>query len=97
MVSRARAPLGAPALRALNLPVQLVVQADDAGQPQTVRRADWRSPRIVTRVQDCWRIDDEWWREEPISRLYFVVLLEHDALLTVYHDLISDGWYEQRG
>jgi hypothetical protein len=51
----------------------------------------------VLRVQDCWRIDDEWWRERPISRLYFTLRLEDETLATVYHDLIAESWHEQRG
>ena len=62
----------------------------------TVRRRDWPTPRTVSRVQDIWRIDDEWWRERPISRLYYLLLLDPDTLLTIFHDLVTDTWYEQR-
>ena len=48
-------------------------------------------------IQDRWRIDDEWWRERPISRLYYSLLLEDESLVTLYHDLINDKWFEQRG
>jgi hypothetical protein len=48
----------------------------------------------VARVQDIWRIDDEWWRN-PISRRYYQLLLEDGTLRTVYHDLTSDTWHEQ--
>jgi hypothetical protein len=48
----------------------------------------------VAEILDRWRIDDEWWRKE-ISRMYFQVLLEGGQLLTVFHDLIEEGWYEQ--
>lgn len=97
MVSRSRASLGTHTVRVLNVPSRLTVDADSEGQPLTVRRAGWPKPRAVTRVQDCWRIDDEWWREQPISRLYFLLLLEPDYLLTIYHDLITDVWFEQHG
>lgn len=97
MVSHSGASLGAHTLRALNVPTRLTVQIDAEGLPVTVRRADWPGPRAVARVQDCWRIDDEWWRDQPISRLYFVLLLDADSLLTIYHDLITDAWFEQRG
>jgi hypothetical protein len=50
----------------------------------------------VARVQDRWRIDDEWWRAHPISRLYHTVLLSDGSLLTIYHDLIADRWFLQR-
>jgi hypothetical protein len=56
----------------------------------------------VASVQDRWRLDDEWWRERPISRLYHALVLEDGTLLTVYHDLSHDeeegpAWFEQRG
>ena len=39
----------------------------------------WRSSlnrrQAVTSIEDRWRIDDEWWRSEPVSRLYYAVLL----------------------
>ena len=97
MVSNPRAPLGARALRPLSAPSALWVRASAAGYPIEVRKNRWPGPRAVARVQDRWRIDDEWWRERPISRLYFTVLLADDTLLTLYHDLIADTWWEQRG
>jgi hypothetical protein len=97
MVPRPGASLGAHTLRALNAPVRLTVHTDDAGQPVAVYRDGWSRPCRVARVQESWRIDDEWWREQPISRLYFMLLLENDLLLTIYHDLMTDVWYEQRG
>jgi hypothetical protein len=49
----------------------------------------------VTAIQNAWRIDDEWWRER-ISRHYFRVELGDGQVLTVFHDLVSDRWYQQR-
>jgi len=43
----------------------------------------------VERVRDRWRIDDEWWRERPIARLYYALLLEDGTFLTVYRDLAA--------
>jgi hypothetical protein len=50
----------------------------------------------VAAVQDRWRLDDEWWREHPISRLYHLLLLDDDSLVVVYRDLGTGDWYEQR-
>jgi len=50
----------------------------------------------VERVEDRWRIDDEWWREEPVCRLYFRLLLQDGRCITVFRDLTGDRWYEQR-
>ena len=96
MVSHSRAPLGARTLRALNGPARLAVQADAALQPLAVQRTTWPRARTVDHIQDSWRIDDEWWRDSPISRHYFTLLLHDGTLLTLYHDLIADAWFEQR-
>jgi hypothetical protein len=53
-------------------------------------------PRAVSAVQDRWRLDDEWWRERPISRLYHTLVLEDGTLVVVYRDLLVDEWYMQR-
>jgi hypothetical protein len=45
-------------------------------------------------VQDCWRIDDEWWRKQ-VSRLYFSLLLEDGRTLTIYRDLVTGRWSQQ--
>ena len=53
-------------------------------------------PRLVSAVQDRWRLDDEWWRERPIARLYHSLVLEDGSLLVVFHDLLADAWIAQR-
>jgi hypothetical protein len=83
-------------LRPLNVPSPLRVRLDQQGQLVAVWRHGRPRPRAVVAVQDRWRIDDEWWREHAIARLYYRVLLEDGALLTVYHDLLADAWFEQR-
>ena len=87
---------GARELRPLNAPIPIEVEVDERGYPCVVRRRGWRRPRAVAQVQDRWRIDDEWWRARPISRLYHALLLEDGTLLTVYRNLLTDAWFEQR-
>jgi hypothetical protein len=83
----------------------LQVEADAAGAPRTVRFQGALRP--VAAVQDRWRIDDEWWRERPVSRLYYQLQLEGGpgtpagvagatAVITVYRDLIEGDWWLQR-
>ena len=52
--------------------------------------------RAVAAVQDRWRLDDEWWRERPISRLYHALVLDDGSLIVVYRDLLVEEWYMQR-
>jgi hypothetical protein len=84
-------------LRPLNAPTPLKVQVDAAGRVVSVWRHGRLTPRTIAAVQDRWRIDDEWWREHAIARLYYEVILDDGTLLTIYHDLVRDLWFEQRG
>jgi hypothetical protein len=52
--------------------------------------------RGVVSVQDRWRIDDEWWRDRPVARMYYALRLEGGRVVTLYHDLEGDAWWEQR-
>jgi len=49
----------------------------------------------VLGVQDTWRIDDEWWRERPVSRVYWRLAVEDGQVVTVYRDLVGAGWFRQ--
>jgi hypothetical protein len=52
--------------------------------------------RGVVALQDRWRIDDEWWREQPVSRMYYQLQLEGDRIITIYCDLDGGAWCVQR-
>ena len=84
-----------PGARPLNAPRPLDVVMNRHGELVAVRKVGWPRRWRVLHVQDCWRIDDVWWRETPIARLYYLVQLEGDTLLTLYHDLAADAWFEQ--
>jgi hypothetical protein len=68
------------------------VEEGAAGLPVAVRLKR-RQP--VMSIEDRWRLDDEWWRAEPISRIYYNVLLVSGQRLVLYKDLITGEWYEQ--
>jgi len=71
----------------------VAVEADAEGRPVAVTL---RGQRLrVLQVQDTWRIDDEWWRERPVSRVYYSLLLEDGRVITVYSDLATAGWWRQ--
>jgi hypothetical protein len=94
---RPRTQLRQRDLRPLNAPSPLRMQTDARGHIVAVWRQGRLTPRTITSVQDRWRIDDEWWREHPIARIYYTLLLDDGTLLTVYHDLLANLWFEQRG
>ena len=79
-------------LKPVNQPEPERVEEDAAGLPVALRTKR-RQP--VKTIDDRWRIDDEWWRSEPISRLYYAVRLISGQRLVIYKDLISGNWYRQ--
>ena len=93
MVAHPRAAARAHRLRPLNRAKPIQVEADESGEPQAVVLG--RERLAVAAVQDRWRIDDEWWRREPVSRLYYAVLLASGQRLVLYKDLIDNRWYRQ--
>jgi hypothetical protein len=68
------------------------VEESPAGLPTFVRLK--RRQKIIA-VEDCWRIDDEWWRSEPVSRLYYAVILASGQRIVLSKNLIDGSWYRQ--
>ncbi|MBV9119799.1 MAG: hypothetical protein JOZ39_03750 [Chloroflexi bacterium] len=81
--------------RPVNLPHPIHIGCDEGGLPRTVHKQGRTIDQQVLEVLDCWRIDDGWWREQPVARLYYVLLSQEGQRLTVYHDLQTDEWFEQ--
>ena len=77
-------------LRRINIPEPISVEEDAYGLPLAVRS---KRQEVITGIIDRWRLDDEWWRTEPVSRLYYSVLLAAGQRLVLYKDLVSGKWY----
>lgn len=93
MVADTGATDGPGRLRPLNRPRPLPVEGDGRGRPTAVYLSGRRC--AVEAVLETWRIDDEWWRQRPVSRLYYRLLLEDGRTVTVYKNLISGRWAMQ--
>ncbi|MFC1953427.1 hypothetical protein ACFLWR_04780 [Chloroflexota bacterium] len=78
--------------RAINAPKPIQVGEDLSTRPNVVFVPQ---PQAVMAITDMWRIDDEWWRREPISRMYYDVVLVTGRQIVIYKDLINDSWYQQ--
>jgi hypothetical protein len=74
------------------MPEPVQVEEDSSGFLLAVR-----IPRrhVVSAIEDRWRIDDEWWRRRPVSRLYYKILLSSGQHMVLYKDLIENCWYRQ--
>lgn len=84
--------LRADTIRPVNLPEPVAVEEDDAGRPSVVALGR-RLPAVA--IEDCWRVDDEWWRAWALSRMYYAVILVTGRRVTVFKDLTDGKWYHQ--
>jgi len=94
VVAHSRTPARPHRLRPLREPRPVDVEADGEGRPAAVTLRPGERLRVL-QVQDTWRIDDEWWRERPVSRVYYSLLLEDGRAVTVYDDLDRRLWSAQ--
>jgi hypothetical protein len=92
MVEDTGKTLRADTYKPVNTPEPVKIEEDASGLPLAVRM---KRRQAVTAIEDKWRLDDEWWRSEAISRLYYNVLLASGQRLVLYKDLITGGWYQQ--
>jgi hypothetical protein len=88
-----RPSLTAGRVRPLNRPRPVRVEAGEDGQPVAVYLSGRRY--VVQAVLEAWRIDDEWWRQRPVSRMYYSLMLEDGRTTTVYRGLVTKRWARQ--
>lgn len=93
MVADTGAADGAGRLRPLNRPRPLRVETGEDDRPIAISLSNGRF--AVEEVLEIWRIDDEWWRRRPLSRVYYRVLLEDGRTVVVYRDEASGRWWKQ--
>jgi len=92
MVEDTGKTLRADTYRPVNVPEPVKVEEDASGLPVAV---GGKRRQVVAAVEDRWRIDDEWWRSEPVTRLYYAVRLASGQRLVLYKDLNDSCWYKQ--
>ena len=92
MVKNPRETLRAGAYKPLNTPESIQVEEDAGGLPLAVREKRWQ---CIETIDDCWRLDDEWWRLDPVSRIYYAIRLVSGRRLVIYKDLANKSWYCQ--
>ena len=79
----------------VGLPQPITISTDTDGKLTGIHLRG-RLLRVVE-VRSAWRIEDRWWRTEPVDRLYLTAILEDGRPLTLFKDLLSGGWFRQNG
>jgi hypothetical protein len=94
MVSNTRKTSSTSTVHPLNLPKSILISSNPStGFPLAII---WDDQRLVVHtVTDSWKVSDEWWRENPIERTYFIVEIEKLHLKMIFHDHVTKKWYMQ--
>jgi hypothetical protein len=92
MVTDTGKTLRADTLKPVNLPESIKVEEDAAGLPVALKAGRWQK---IIAIDDHWRIDDEWWRSDPVARLYYAVHLASGNRVVLYKDIARNAWYKQ--
>lgn len=92
MVETPRKTVRSGPLKPINQPEVVKLEEDGEGIPVALR-GEVRHP--IKAVDEQWRIDDEWWCVEPVSRTYYAVRLLSGQKLILFKDLVSGSWYRQ--
>jgi hypothetical protein len=93
MVTNSGATPGNNSFRPLNPPIPIAVRETAHHTPHTIQiKGRWVK---VAAIVDVCSLDEEWWREQPIVRMYYRVMLEDDRPITVFRDMLDGAWYRQ--
>ncbi len=93
MVTDPRGETGTRRVRRLKEPRPVSVEAAADGSPQRLLVAgQWRD---LSPVRRPWRVDQLWWREAAVSRMYYRVATEDSPPLTLFQDLRTGVWFRQ--
>jgi hypothetical protein len=73
-------------------PIPVEVRESVRQLPVAVRlKGRWR--RVIS-IDDVCNVNDEWWREQPIVRMYYRVRMEDGRLITFFRDMLDGAWYQ---
>jgi DNA polymerase-4 len=76
-------------------PCYVEISADERGLPRFVRTNNgWKQ---VDAVIKQWKVDWNWWSDDPVSRSYFQLLLQDGSFLQIFYNCITNNWYRQSG
>ena len=92
MVENTGKTLCPDAFKPVNLPEAVGVEENAAGEPSAVQT---NRRQTVKSIEDRWRLDDEWWRSEEISRMYYVLVMAGGQRMVVFKDLMKGDWWRQ--
>ena len=93
MVDNSKATPGVDSFRPLNPLIPVDVKESVRHLPVAIRiKGHWC--RVIS-IDNVCNVDEEWWGERPIVRMYYRVNMEDGRRITVFRDMLDGAWYQQ--
>ena len=93
MLKNSRKAMGHGDLRFLKNPTPLQIAIGNHQEPHSVLNKGYWLP--IWKILDKWHVEDEWWKTDPIDRIYYECVLNNGKYIVMYRDCISNDWYKQ--
>ena len=71
--------------------VPIDVQEDGECRPVTLV-LDGR-PQTVDSIDERCEVEEDWWKDNPVLRMYYRVTLDDGRQLTIFRNMVHGGWY----
>lgn len=82
-----------PSLQPVNPPVPISVREGPDQTPAYVSLK--RKTARVSRIDNVWKVNDNWSMVKPVHRRYYDLVLEGGIRQVVFKDMDSTGWFKQ--
>ena len=75
-------------------PMPIAVEEDDNQQPLVLNLIG--DKLAVISVDDRWEDEEDWWKDDPVVRMYYRVSTEDGRKVTIFRNVVHGGWYWQQ-
>ena len=69
------------------------VQEDGEHRPISLK---WNGGiQRVASVDDRCEVEEDWWKDNPVVRMFYRVTIEDGQRLTIFRNMVHGGWYQR--
>ena len=73
------------------IPMPAKVQEDAEQRPVAVTL--FGEQLEVESIEERWDDEEDWWKDNPLVRVIYLVTLENGKELTIFKNMLHGGWY----
>ncbi len=97
MEQTSRKKIWTDGLRPINQPVPIRIKTSKPNIPSLPAQVFVKNRYLaVVHISEIWHVMDEWWKPEPIDRVYFHLVLERDLSISIFFERNTGQWKIQQ-